>query len=136
MSWSFRRLWWLSAALTSWWPETRLRRLVAERAIGPAHEAHEQLEVTAQAIYQARAGDYALFDRSRRRLGLELQPLGRGMLGRELARNAAELRLLVQAVESASESRCARGMCLGRWAARRSDAQERGPREASRWRLL
>jgi hypothetical protein len=72
MSWSFRRLWSLSAALTSWWPETRLRRLVAERAIGPAHEAHEQLEVPTQAIDQARARDHALFDRSRRRAGLEL----------------------------------------------------------------
>ena len=86
----------------------RLRRLVAERAIEPAHQGHEQLEVPAQAINQARARDHARLDRGPGRERLELQPLGRGVIGREVPGNPEELRLLAQAVESPPESRCAR----------------------------
>src|ERR1700693_4736366 len=108
----------------------RLCRLVAERAIEPAHQGYEQLEIPAQAIDQARARDHTRLDRGPSRERLELQPLGRGVIGRELAGNPEELRLLAQAVESPPESRCAREprQSGGLAGDRLADAQERGPR--------
>src|SRR6266436_736617 len=86
----------------------RLRRLVAERAVEPTDQGNEQLEVPAQAIDQAWARDHARLDRGPGRERLELQPLGRGMIGREIPGHPEELHLLAQAVESPPKSRRAR----------------------------